>query len=34
MTRIWFATTDLDGNYALNPNFDVQAGYSWFWNGT
>lgn len=25
---------DLYGYYAFNPNFDVQAGYSWFWYGT
>ena len=24
---------DLYGNYAFNPNFDIQAGYSWFWYG-
>lgn len=24
---------DLYGYYAFNPNFDVQAGYSWFWYG-
>lgn len=24
---------DLYGSYAFNPNFDVQAGYSWFWYG-
>ena len=25
---------DLYGFYALNPNFDIQAGYSWFWYGS
>jgi len=25
---------DLYGTFALNPNFDVQAGYSWFWYGS
>lgn len=25
---------DLYGYYAVNPNFDVQLGYSWFWYGT
>lgn len=25
---------DLYGFYAFNPNFDVQAGYSWFWYGS
>lgn len=25
--------TDLYGYYAFNPNFDIQAGYSWFWYG-
>jgi len=25
---------DLYGYYALNPNVDVQAGYSWFWYGS
>ena len=25
---------DMYGYYAFNPNFDVQAGYSWFWYGT
>jgi hypothetical protein len=25
---------DLYGSYALNPNFDIQAGYSWFWYGS
>ncbi len=25
---------DLYGYYAFNPNFDVQAGYSWFWYGS
>lgn len=24
---------DLYGYYAFNPNFDIQAGYSWFWYG-
>ena len=24
---------DIYGNYAFNPNFDIQAGYSWFWYG-
>ncbi|AMV17643.1 alginate export family protein [Planctomyces sp. SH-PL14] len=24
---------DLYGYYAFNPNFDIQAGYSWFWFG-
>ena len=24
---------DLFGNYAFNPNFDIQAGYSWFFYG-
>ncbi len=24
---------DLYGHYAFNPNFDIQAGYSWFWYG-
>jgi hypothetical protein len=25
---------DLYGYYAFNPNFDIQAGYSWFWYGS
>ncbi|TXT37586.1 MAG: hypothetical protein FD138_632, partial [Planctomycetota bacterium] len=25
---------DLIGTYNYNPNFDVQAGYSWFWYGS
>lgn len=24
---------DLYGYYAINPNFDIQTGYSWFWYG-
>lgn len=24
---------DLYGSFALNPNFDIQTGYSWFWYG-
>ncbi|MBM4077595.1 MAG: hypothetical protein FJ267_18365 [Planctomycetes bacterium] len=24
---------DVFGYYAFNPNFDIQAGYSWFWYG-
>lgn len=25
---------DLYGYYSINPNFDIQTGYSWFWYGT
>lgn len=25
---------DIYGSYAFNPNFDIQAGYSWFWYGS
>ena len=25
---------DLYGYYSLNPNFDIQCGYSWFWYGS